>query len=105
MINLFKVRITACNNFFSVESTNNGLKYNGTTDSFNLDNPLKYLFKIKDEHRSGVYEVEFTQAELDSEEIICKMVTTITGKMNRYLFPSNSNDIYQNIFVEKSQSK
>lgn len=63
---------------FRLISTNNNLKYNGTT-MVDAENPLRHTFTVEDLHRMGEYDVEFTKVELSSKKPICKKVTTLQG--------------------------
>lgn len=60
-------------------STNNNLSYVGITQ-LDAKNPLRHTFDVKDEHRTGEYEVKFTKSEYESKKTICKPVERLSGR-------------------------
>lgn len=63
-----------------VLSKNNSRKYNGTT-YVEMNGPLVQHLRI-DDARHPVYEVTFTQNELQSKESLCKDTMFISGKID-----------------------
>lgn len=59
--------------------TNNNLWYAGAT-KVDENNPLRHIFHIKDDHRTGKYEVVFTELEIASNKRICKPITILEGR-------------------------
>lgn len=62
-----------------VLSKNNSRKYNGTT-YVEMKDPLVQRLRI-DDARHPVYEVAFTQNELQAKETLCKDAMFISGKL------------------------
>lgn len=48
-----------------------------------MENARKQKLQVIDKHRMGIYEIEFTDLEFNSNKTICKKVTSIEGKQQK----------------------
>lgn len=64
----------------SIPSLNNSRKYNGIT-FYESDDPHVQRIKLDDTNQFGLYEINFTDDEIHSNETFCRGITKkISGK-------------------------